>query len=276
MGTTSFPETPLNADLERVIINQNTMAEELDHVFGGKIDTKNIREISGWVASRYKLQSKDGDVGFNTEDTVADDIRIWAGDSITGSPSFVVTKSGKVLASNAVITGTVYANAGVIGGWNLTPTEMYGSGTITGGTVRTGGIGTDRIELSGGKLRGITSSGSITGLFFDIGTYAGTGIADLFLYHNGSKLLQLFDEISNYRISGMPGGWMSLGSASSSVFASGSWSFSGTVTGIPISGITGLQSQLDNIWSNISSLWSNISYIQGQISSLDSRVSALE
>lgn len=242
MGTTSFPETPLNADLQRVIINLNMIAEELDHILGGKLDTKNIREIAGWVATRYRLQSKDGDVGFNTEDTAADDVRIWAGDAITGAPPFLVTKSGRLLASDAVITGTVYANAGVIGGWNLTPMEMYGNGTITGGTIRTGGIGSNRIELSAGKLRGITSSGSITGLYFDIGAIGSTGIADLFLYHNGTKLLQMYDEITNFRISGMPGGWMNLGSGSSSVNASGSWNFgSASISGLSFyySGETG-------------------------------------
>lgn len=106
MGTTSFPETPLNADLERVIINLNTMAEELDHVFGGKIDTKNIREIAGWIATRYKLQSKDGDVGFNTEDTGSDDIRIWAGDTLGGTPKFTVTKGGILTAIAALFASS--------------------------------------------------------------------------------------------------------------------------------------------------------------------------
>jgi hypothetical protein len=100
MGTTSFPETPLNADLQRVIINLNMIAEELDQVFSN-IDTKNIREIAGWLASRYKLQSKDGDVGFNTQDTAADDIRIWAGDAMNGIPKFKVTKAGKLTAVQA-------------------------------------------------------------------------------------------------------------------------------------------------------------------------------
>lgn len=101
MGTTSFPETPLNADLQKVIINLNMIAEELDQVFSN-IDTKNIREIAGWLASRYKLQSKDGDVGFNTQETAADDIRIWAGDVMKGSPNFKVTKAGILTAVAAI------------------------------------------------------------------------------------------------------------------------------------------------------------------------------
>jgi len=101
MGTTSFPETPLNADLQKVIINLNMIAEELDQVFSN-IDTKNIREIAGWLASRYKLQSKDGDVGFNSQDTAADDIRIWAGDAMKGSPNFKVTKAGILTAVAAI------------------------------------------------------------------------------------------------------------------------------------------------------------------------------
>lgn len=120
MATTSFTQTPLNADLQRVIINLNMIAEDLDHVFGGKIDTKNIREIAGWVATRYKLQSKDGDVGFNTQDTTDDDIRIWAGDAFDGTPKFVVTKSGKLYAIDGHFSGNITGSV-IIGG------EIYGA-----------------------------------------------------------------------------------------------------------------------------------------------------
>jgi hypothetical protein len=68
---------------------------------------------------------------------------------------------------------------------------------ITGATIRSGPVGTDRLELSGGKFRGVTSSELITGMCFDIGTVPGTGLADIGFYHNGSKLLEFYDEITN-------------------------------------------------------------------------------
>lgn len=98
--------------------------------------------------------------------------------------------------------------------------------TITGATIRTGDVGTDRIEISGGKFRGLNSSGQITGLYFDIGAVAGTGIADFYLYHNGTPLVQFYDNISSYSIRPASGvsSW-DLGRTGATTYAYGTWDF---------------------------------------------------
>lgn len=98
--------------------------------------------------------------------------------------------------------------------------------TITGATIRTGAVGSDRIEMSGGKFRGITAAGSITGMYFDIGTIAGTGIADIHFYHNDADLLQIYDEITFCTIKpGAGASTMGLGVAGKTTYAYGTWSF---------------------------------------------------
>jgi hypothetical protein len=77
--------------------------EEIQNLLEGRLSTVNIREIAGWLVSQLQLMSKDGDVGFSTEDTGGDDIRIWAGDAKEGSPNFVVTKSGIMKAISAFL-----------------------------------------------------------------------------------------------------------------------------------------------------------------------------
>lgn len=74
------------------------------------------------------------------------------------------------------------------------------SGTITGGTIRTAASGSDRIELSSGMFRGITASNKITGMYFDIGTVAGTGIADIYFYHNDTQLARFYDGITYWAL----------------------------------------------------------------------------
>jgi hypothetical protein len=231
MGTTSFPETPLNADLERVIINLNTMAEELVHVFGGKIDTKNIREIAGWIATRYKLQSKDGDVGFNTEDTGADDIRIWAGDAMSGSPSFFVTKSGKMTAQDAIIQGTIYALSGVIGGWTIELDKLSGAGEIEGGTIT--GSNIYGANIYGGNIN-VTNA-----------VYIGEK-----LYMNAGSFTSDIVFFSGGYIYGDPGGHSVNLIASGGVYANGS--------------------RIDNLSSSISTLFGLYSSLESRVSALES------
>lgn len=140
-----------DATLEDLIEVVAKMQKSLDYLMQGGLDSKNMREVGGWLIGNTELQSRDKTVGMSTESTGADNIRFWAGDLKTGSPKFTVKESGTMLATDA---------------------------TITGGTLRTNVVGSDRIEKSGGKFRGITAAGSITGLYFDIGAVAGTGIAE--------------------------------------------------------------------------------------------------
>ncbi|MDD2212173.1 MAG: hypothetical protein PHW39_02910 [Syntrophomonadaceae bacterium] len=105
--------------------------------------------------------------------------------------------------------------------------DAAGDYVFCGGTIRTDIVGADRIELSGGKFRGITAEGNITGLNFDIGAYPGTGIADVSFYHNNAELLILYDDILNYVIKpGSGTSWMVIGASGKTTY------FHGSVSGL--------------------------------------------
>lgn len=110
--------------------------KELEFALNGNMDSRNTREIGGYKVSLTSLMSKDGAVGLSSENTDQDDIRIWAGDADRDIAAYRVTKSGRLVATNAHISGRVTAS------------EFIG-GTITGALIQTGVQGNyPRIALS--------------------------------------------------------------------------------------------------------------------------------
>lgn len=240
MPIVDFGRIDSGASLAELIEEIAKMQKYLDFLLQGGLDSKNAREFGGYQVGPDYFRSKNGQVGLSSANTPGDDIRLWAGDSITGVPPFRVYESGKMVASNAEITGKITATSGTIGGWNIGPSELSGPGTITGGTIRTGAAGTARLELQTGGFRGVTSDGLLSGLVFNPTT---TNIVDLFLYHRGTKLLEFFDNITGFIIRGVASSTgMTLGGTAAPTFAAGSWSFntgsSLDLTSATVSGLT--------------------------------------
>jgi len=116
----------------------NIMAKvlnELDWLINGKLDSKNTREIGGYLVSLTSLQSANGVVGLSSLITAGDDLRIWAGNADRELAAFRVYESGHLFASNADITGKITATSGLIGGWTIEADRLSGSGLIVGGTI---------------------------------------------------------------------------------------------------------------------------------------------
>lgn len=109
-GFGDFPQVDLqNASLEdlrayvmrlqdALIQMQRDMKYYLNHM-----DTQNIMEVGGWRLDPNELRSKDSDVGMSTEDTVADDVRFWAGSTNKNTAPWRVYESGKMHATGATI-----------------------------------------------------------------------------------------------------------------------------------------------------------------------------
>jgi hypothetical protein len=115
------------------------LERKLDYVLQN-MDSENIFEVGGWRVTPDQLASKDNDVGMSTEDTAADDIRFWAGDVITGSPKFTVTKSGILTAVDGNFEGTITADSGTIGGWVIAADSLKdAAGTVGMSSAVTGG-----------------------------------------------------------------------------------------------------------------------------------------
>jgi len=85
----------------------------LNYLLGGKLGSKNIREIGGFLVTLDTFSSEDGFVGLTT----AGDLRIWAGGDDPSSAPFRVYHDGDLYASSANLTGSIIigSNDGQIG-----------------------------------------------------------------------------------------------------------------------------------------------------------------
>lgn len=95
----------------------------------GHLDSENVMEIGGWRVGPTQLTSKDLDVGMSTDDSQAENIRFWAGNSALQSAPFRVYNTGKFVATDADITGDIHMTGGTIS-WGDVGAPGYGD--ITG------------------------------------------------------------------------------------------------------------------------------------------------
>lgn len=182
------------------------------HLFASDVDiTGVITALSGlianWVIEGNKIHDENDTVGLDSTETVDDDIRIYAGND--GDPAlalFRVTKSGLVYCGGLTSEG----------------------GIITGGLIRTAASGA-RVELTGGVLKGYSADDNLHGLVFSPTPVS--NFFDLFLYHEGSKLLEFIDNATSVTIKGSSGSTgMILGGSTAPTFGAGEWVFPGHAT----------------------------------------------
>jgi len=92
---------------------------------------------------------------------------IESADFSSGLSGFQIKDDGNVEFNDGTFRGTLNANAGVIGGWTITDTMLYGTTT---GIIQTGanvGLGQDGVVLDIDGLRGYNAT---LGLVFDLPT----------------------------------------------------------------------------------------------------------
>lgn len=94
--------------------------------------------------------------------------RMWVGNADPALAPFTVTKEGVLNATGAVISGTITADSGTIGGFTITPTTLYGGIIQTAATVGSGSTG---VVMDTGGLRGYDA---ILGLTFNLPTNGDT------------------------------------------------------------------------------------------------------
>lgn len=131
MPLPNFPKLDSSATQRQIIDAYYQLIEVLEYHFRGKIDSKNAREFGGWLVGNDQLASKSGNVGMSTAGTLSTSIRIWAGGTTLASAPFRVDEAGKMVSSDADITGKVTATSGAIGGWVIGATSL----TDAAGTV---------------------------------------------------------------------------------------------------------------------------------------------
>lgn len=116
MGTISLP----NLDAIMQIKDPKQQMTELINTVGiliknlselnGYINTKNVKEISGWQVNTKYFISKAGDVGLATDNDTADPVRLFAGDTDKNAAPWRVTQAGKMHATGATIESVESGN----------------------------------------------------------------------------------------------------------------------------------------------------------------------
>lgn len=161
--------------------------------------------IGGFVIGIDSLTDTSGTFGLSSIETAGDDIRFWAGDTDPSLAIFRVTESGLVYCGGLTSDG----------------------GTITGGTIRTAATGA-RIELTGGVLKGYSSSNNLHGLVFN--PTPTSNFFDLFFYHDGVKYAELYDDGLFLKLRPTVSSGLGIGGPAGPIRASNQWIFSGNAT----------------------------------------------
>lgn len=94
-------------------------------------------------------------IGIGNNIFIADGNGICLGNATWASAPFRVDMSGNAYMSNAVISGEINATSGTIGGFTITPTQMYG------GIIKTSvnaGAGQNGVIMDSSGLRGYSST----------------------------------------------------------------------------------------------------------------------
>lgn len=124
----TFPSLSANATMDQVIEHVAILQKTISFMMSS-INSTNITEVGGYVASDTDLMASNGAVGFSSADTAGNDLRIWAGNATTSVAPFRVYEDGSFIATKATITGDINMTGGTIS-WSAITPPSYGQ--ITG------------------------------------------------------------------------------------------------------------------------------------------------
>ena len=131
-------------------------------------DDAKITFLSG---NQIAIQKENGTVtaGVSGYGTGASGIRFWAGSETPGDAPFRVDETGKMVASSAEVTGTINANDGKIGGFNIYESYMQLVNGNTSFMLDRDGVAFTETETSGSSSNktyasfGVSSMSTILG-----------------------------------------------------------------------------------------------------------------
>lgn len=137
--------------------------------------------------------------------------------------------AGSALIKSALIESIEASKiqVGTLTGFTLNGSIING-GTITGTLIRTASSG-NRIEMSSaGGIRGYSNNNQLHGMVYNL---PAGNLVDMSLYHDGSELLEFYDEVTRFIIRpGSNATTMGIGQTGKTVYAFGTWDFSNATT----------------------------------------------
>ena len=119
--------------------------------------SSSLGNIGGWTINPTSLTGGSG----ATTIGLIPGTGIHAGNSSFSSSPFRVTNAGDLFATNAIISGSIYANDGFIGGWRINPTSLTGgTGGSTIGLIPGTGIHAGNASFASSPFR-VTNAGAL-------------------------------------------------------------------------------------------------------------------
>lgn len=103
MTIPKFDQLTGNESLPQLIEMVAKLQKQVQWLMDGKLSSNNVREIGGYNVNDTDLKSVDGDVGLSSANDAADPVRLWAGGTNKDAAPWRVAKSGKMVATGALI-----------------------------------------------------------------------------------------------------------------------------------------------------------------------------
>lgn len=130
VGYRMWAGAPLGADAPFSITVDGNLHAENAYIEGEIV--ADTGAIGGFVIGADHVKDLADSFGLSSVVMGGDDVRFWAGDTFANRASapFRVTKGGVLTASGAVISGTITATAGDIGGWQINAQSLSKADTI--------------------------------------------------------------------------------------------------------------------------------------------------
>jgi hypothetical protein len=96
----NIPQLSPDASLEELRDYVAVLKKTLDYYLNGNITSANASEIGGFLIQDTRIVSAKGNVGMSSNETGANDVRFWAGDTTPTAAPFRVYEDGTIFAKN--------------------------------------------------------------------------------------------------------------------------------------------------------------------------------
>lgn len=194
----TFTGLPPFATFEDVVNKFNKLTAEMQNLFLS-LDTLNVVSLRADVIDAGTLNA--GVVTIRSD--------------LTGGAYIKIDGTGMIVNNGTKDTLKIDSNG------NLTAED----GIITGGTLRTAASG-NRIEITGNQLKTYSSSNQLLGMVLGPSD-AGYSYGDVFLYDNGVKVLEFYNNLlgAGYTIRPVGTASLFLGTGGKTTLGQGVWEF---------------------------------------------------
>jgi hypothetical protein len=173
-GNTTIESAPFR-------VSQNGKMYASNAEIAGKV-TATDGAIGGFIISETNICDVSGNVGLSSAGTDTASVRIWAGGTTINSAPFRILQSGKMISSNADISGKITASSGMIGPFNINNSGIYVGDIENMATSKANFVYIHSSSIKLGQQAGLWTPGDIANMKVFIGRNADPSITDVDAY----------------------------------------------------------------------------------------------